>query len=487
MQKKHIKYLKYYWILYRSNIFDIEFYLENNPDVRESQINPIWHYIKIGWREGRNPSSNFDTNFYLQNNPDVKEAGVNPLIHYIFFGQHENRLPTPTLPENTWKRAQKKRPWQDHIHQYPQGLNVVGFLQTAKGLAEVIRYNRHAYKSAGIKYSLIDYEFSILDHQKIIPISDHEFINDFRFNTNIFHINPPQLPHVWEAFPEEALTGRYSIGVWYWELPEFPDDWCFAFDLVDEVWVASNFIQESVSAKTDKPVIKIPPCIYLDEVTKQNRSDFNLPEDHFLFMCAFDVLSLQQRKNPLGAIEAFKRAFPQNDPEVGLVIKVNNAQEKPHEMADLTQALAGYENIYILNEVLSRAKLNTLIDLIDVYVSLHRSEGFGLVPAESMYLGKPVIMTNWSGNLELMIPGNSCGVDYHLTKLEQNYGPYKKGQYWAEPNIDHASNYMRKLREDEAFYQKISLSGEKYIKDRFSPRHIGIKILDRLRKLGLQE
>jgi glycosyltransferase involved in cell wall biosynthesis len=481
-----LKNLYYFIIISCSGFFDRNHYLTKYPDVRKADFDPVWHYIKIGWEEGRNPSADFDTNFYLQNNPDVRKTGTNPLMHYIFFGQHENRPPAPTPSETQWKQAQQKRPWQSHIHHFPQGLNVVGFLQTAKGLAEVIRYNRYAYKAADIKYSLIDYEFSIPEHQKIIPIPDHEYINDFKFNTNIFHINPPQFPYVWEAFPEDSLTGRYSIGVWYWELPEFPDDWCFAFDLVDEVWVASEFVQESVSAKTNKPVIKIPPCVYLDQIPKYFRSDFNLPENRFLFLCAFDVLSSPQRKNPLGAIEAFKEAFPQNDSGVGLVIKVNNAPEKPHEMAALTQALAGYENIYFINEVLSRAKLNALINLVDVYVSLHRSEGFGLVPAEAMILGKPVIMTRWSGNLELMTPANACGVDYELVNIQEDDGPYKKGQLWAEPDIEHAAAYMKKLRKDVAFYQELSINANIFIQDKFSPRFIGTKMANRLRSLGLQ-
>lgn len=483
--KKLLRYIKQYFSIKRSGLFHWDYYLHHNPDVQESNTNPLWHYIKIGWKEGRNPSADFHTNFYLESNPDVKQTGINPLIHYIFFGQHENRPPIPTPPEAEWRRALEKRPWTKHIQQYPQGLNVIGFLQTAKGLAEVIRYNQHAYNSAGINYSLIDYEYSIPEHQQIIPIPDHEWVNEFRFNTNIFHINPPQLPYAWETFSAEALTGRYSIGVWYWELPELPDDWCFAFDLVDEVWVASDYVQEAISSKTHKPVIKIPPCIYLDEVPKITRGDFGLPENRFLFMCAYDVLSSQERKNPSGAIKAFKSAFPQNDPGVGLVIKVNNAQEQPLEISKIKDELAEYNNIYYVDEILDRDSLNALIKCIDVHVSLHRAEGFGLVPAEAMYLGKPVIMTKWSGNLELMTPNNACGVDYQLTKLQQDYGPYQKGQYWAEPDVDHAAVYMKILRGDPAYFNQISVKAQKLIHDKFSPKNIGAKILSRLQALGL--
>jgi glycosyltransferase involved in cell wall biosynthesis len=485
MLKKYLKYIKHYFLIRNNGIFDAAYYLKNNPDVQRSHINPIWHYVVNGWKEGRNPSQYFDTDYYLTNNEDVRKSGCNPLIHYIFYGQHEKRMPTPTPPETKWVEAREDRPWKKHIHQYPQGLNVIGFLQTVKGLAEVIRYNRYAYEAVGINYSLIDYEYSIPEHQKIIPLPNHKFINDFRFNTNIFHINPPQLPFVWENFTEEALTGRYSIGVWYWELPELPDDWCFAFDLVDEVWVASEHVLKAVSSKTEKPVIKIPPCVYLEDIPNKSRGDFHLPEQPFLFMCAYDVLSSQERKNPMGAIKAFKRAFSQNDPDVGLVIKVNNAQDHPLGMREIKEELAGYTNIYYIDDILGRDSLNALINLIDAYVSLHRAEGFGLVPAEAMVLGKPVVMTEWSGNLELMTPDNSCGVNYELKQLERDYGPYKKGQVWAEPDIDHAAHYMKKLYQNPSYYNQTSCKAQKFIRDKFSPKNIGEKIITRLQALEL--
>lgn len=483
---KYLKYIKQYLIIHNDDLFDIEFYLENNPDVRKSRINPILHYITNGWKEGRNPSKNFDTNLYLENNQDVKAAGINPLIHYILFGKREKRRPYSSSSKTSWKQSRKRISWQKYIQHYQEGLNVIGFLQTAKGLAEVIRYNRYAYESVGLNYSLIDYEFSIPDHQKIIPIPNHAYINDFRFNTNVFHVNPPQFPNIWQTYDEKDLTGRYNIGVWYWELPELPDDWRFAFDLVDEIWVASAFVHDAISAKTEKPVLKIPPCIYMDEIPVLNRRHFNLPKDRFLFMSAYDVLSSQERKNPLAAIDAFKQAFPKNDRRVGLVIKVNNAQENPKGISAVKKELDAYNNIYYIEEILDRATLNGLINIIDVYVSLHRSEGFGLIPAEAMYLGKPVIMTNWSGNLELMTPTNACGVDYKLIKIKRDYGPYNKGQHWAEPNISHAADYMWKLIEDKNFYDQMAYEAEKYIKEKFAPKRIGNIILKRLKELGLQ-
>jgi glycosyltransferase involved in cell wall biosynthesis len=229
----------------------------------------------------------------------------------------------------------------------------------------------------------------------------------------------------------------------------------------------------------------IPPCIQMVYDRNLTRLDFNLPGDRFLFLCAYDVLSTQARKNPLGAIKAFKRAFTKNDPSVGLVLKINNARENPGEIKQLHDELQGYSNCYFIEDGLERLKFNALINLVDAYISLHRSEGFGLIPAEAMSLGKPVIMTRWSGNLDLMTTDNSCGVDYKLIQVEEKTGPYLTGQIWAEPDIDHAAFFMKKLRSDRQYYSHISKHAIKFIRDHFSPEVIGQQIEDRMGKIGL--
>jgi glycosyltransferase involved in cell wall biosynthesis len=202
-------------------------------------------------------------------------------------------------------------------------------------------------------------------------------------------------------------------------------------------------------------------------------------------LCAYDVLSTQARKNPRGAIEAFKRAFPRGDSSVGLVIKVINAQQNPREIKNLRDELRGYSNCYFIEDIYDKSAMNSLLNLIDAYVSLHRSEGFGLIPAEAMYLGKPVVMTNWSGNVDLMTGKNSCGVNYNLVPVGYNTGPYTSDQLWADPDIDHAADLLRRLRNDSAYYAIISQEAHQTIHKNFSPQTIGNAIRIRLFDLGL--
>ena len=88
------KQLHTYNVIRKSGIFDIEYYLKNNLDVTRSCMNPILHYLRHGWHEGRNPNKFFDTKWYLSKYRDVAESGMNPLYHYCKFGWKENRNPS---------------------------------------------------------------------------------------------------------------------------------------------------------------------------------------------------------------------------------------------------------------------------------------------------------------------------------------------------------------------------------------------------------
>ncbi|GLQ66547.1 glycosyltransferase family protein [Gluconobacter kondonii] len=80
-----------------TDMFDACWYLEAYPDVRDAGIDPLEHYMTVGWREGRNPSAAFDTQLYLCANPDVVKANLNPLEHYVMSGRVE--VGSVTSPE----------------------------------------------------------------------------------------------------------------------------------------------------------------------------------------------------------------------------------------------------------------------------------------------------------------------------------------------------------------------------------------------------
>ena len=364
---------------------------------------------------------------------------------------------------------------------YPQGINLFGHLRAEMGLGQGARLTAYALKESGLPYCLINFETGNSARHADYELSG-EFVEFPRYSVNLIHINAGQMDLLHLILPKDCWDKRYNIAVWLWELEDFPDEWCKYFQMVDEIWAPSRFTAEAIAKKSPVPVQVIPYGICA-EPDGSGRAAFSLPENLFLFLCMYDVNSMMARKNPLGAIQAFKKAFGHRESGVGLVIKVNNSTEK--ELLLLRKELEGYSNIFLIAQTLQRAQVYALIAACDVFVSLHRSEGFGLVLAEAMLLGVPVIGTDWSAVTDFMTEENSCPVRYTLTRLQQDYYMFKENQRWAEPDIEHAAAYMRRLYTDKDYYERIAKNGQRDIREHFSPEKAGEAIRSRLRELEL--
>ncbi|PGZ06968.1 glycosyl transferase family 1 [Bacillus cereus] len=363
-----------------------------------------------------------------------------------------------------------------------KGINLVGYARAEFGLGESCRLAAKSIQSTNIPFGIINYS---LPHVKSLDFSwKHKEITDPIHDINIFHMNPDVFPTAHKQLGHQFFNGRYNIGYWHWELPELPREWYSSFKLVDEVWVPSSFVLEAVSKKTNLPVTRIPHCIQVECPECIHREYFNLPTDRFLFLSMYDPRSVQQRKNPIASIQAFQKAFSKDDSSVGLVLKINSSNYNLAEVKQIQNLIRDNRNIYLINQSLNRGEANALIQTVNCVVSLHRSEGFGLVLAEAMYLGKPVIGTNWSGNTDFMNADNSYPVNYILVPIKRNYGPYKHYQIWAEPDIEHAAYFMRQITSDQTQCNLIARKGQETIKTYFSPNVIGNMIKKRLTELG---
>lgn len=368
--------------------------------------------------------------------------------------------------------------------QFEPGINLIGYSRSETGVGESSRLAARAYDRVNLPFGIINYNTGNLANCNDLTWAERE-MDHAKHNVNIFHINADQMPVAFDTLGKEVFEGKYNIGYWHWELPDFPDEWLNSFNYVNEIWAPSQFIVDAISEKSPVPVVKIPHGIELTEYDTLNREKLRLPEDCFLFLTMYDTYSFQERKNPISVIESFKKSFRKDDRSVGLVIKVNHSDNNSKGLTKLEQLIEGYQNIYLVKGTLSRSDVNSLINCTDCFVSLHRSEGFGLGLAEAMYLGKPVIGTHWSANTDFMNHRNSCVVDYRLVQIGEDLGPYKAYQYWADPDIEHASYYMKKLVGDKSYYERIGLAGQETIRNLFSPEVVGNKVKKRLQYLGL--
>lgn len=365
-----------------------------------------------------------------------------------------------------------------------KGINLLGYARAEMGIGESCRIAANNLQAAGIPFGILNFTGTNSARMQDLTWANKE-MDEPIYNINLLHINAEQMTEIYAHYGNNLFQNRYSIGYWHWELPDFPDEWLESFSLVDEVWAPSTFVADAIAAKSPVPVVKIPHSIEVEISEPRDRAYFHLPEQTFLFLAMYDVKSYQERKNPLAAIKAFKAAFKPDDSHVGLVLKVNSSKSDTAELNALHSLIQDYPNIYLIKETISRNDVNSLLNVTDCFVSLHRSEGFGLGLAEAMYLGKPVIGTNWSSNIDFMNHNNSCLVNCKLINVGKDYGPYKAFQQWADPDIQEASSYMKKLVLDKVFYRKIAESGQAQIREKYSPEAVGKLIRQRIEYIEL--
>jgi glycosyltransferase involved in cell wall biosynthesis len=223
----------------------------------------------------------------------------------------------------------------------------------------------------------------------------------------------------------------------------------------------------------------MPHAIEFSRPAGNFREKFGLPEKKFLFLFIYDLNSYSERKNPRATLAAWRKAYGDSG-ETGLVIKVQNKADNYGDWSRLNDEVAGMPGVTLLSETLKRSDVYELQSACDSFVSLHRSEGFGLAVAESMYLGKPVISTDWSATAEFVNSGNGCPARCNLIALERTVGPYEKGQIWADADVDHAAWLMKQLSSDPALCERLGTAARRTIEERFSPAVIGRRYRRRL-------
>jgi glycosyltransferase involved in cell wall biosynthesis len=264
------------------------------------------------------------------------------------------------------------------------------------------------------------------------------------------HVNPPLLPLTLLRLPRRLPRGRRVIGYWSWELPTAPPDWRLGTRFVHEIWAPTPFVAAALEPLLPGKVRVVPPpmAIAPPRPAALDRAAFGLPTEAVIVLVSFNLASSLERKNPLAAIAAFRAAFGDRADRV-LLLKIGNRSHFPADFVQLAQAAAAAPNIRLETRTLPTADLHALTACCDIVLSLHRSEGFGLVPAEAMLLGRPVIATGWSGNMAFMDADSAALVGYRLVPARDPRHVYQ-GADWAEPDQADAVAHLRRLARDAA-------------------------------------
>jgi glycosyltransferase involved in cell wall biosynthesis len=326
-----------------------------------------------------------------------------------------------------------------------EGLNVAGYFRAENGLGEAARLLLAVTERSGIPVRTVGYEET--PSRQLHPFDEGH--SDQTYDTNIVVVNGDNLASFARSVGREFFVDRYTVAYWAWETDRLPDSYLDALDYVDEVWMPSEYSSEAARSVTAKPVHTFPYPILAPQIDPTiTRDRLGLP-DGFLFTFMFDYFSTSQRKNPHDLIRAYRNAFREDD-GAALFIKTLNAEMRPDERRLVEAEAAGRRDIRVLDGYMTLAEKDAVLANTDCYASLHRSEGFGLGMAEAMALGKPVIGTGYSGNVEFMNEDNSYLIPYSVAPVGKLAGPYTPDAHWAMPDVAAASRIMRHVFEDRA-------------------------------------
>jgi glycosyltransferase involved in cell wall biosynthesis len=341
------------------------------------------------------------------------------------------------------------------------GIDVIGFISANFGLSVAARNTVRLLTGKGYPVAVVD-----------IPLGDDRSGRDHSYDhlvlpenaphphgVRLFHLNPPALGRILEKKP--AWSGSASdlnVALPFWELPHLPGFWAKDLQAMDVVLCPSRFIEQAIANTVLDPAPKVryyPQTVFLPKAHRPDRVRFGLPENGVCYVLSFDMAGDTERKNPWGAIDAFNLAFSAGE-NARLVIKLSTTYLTPalqQQLDRLRNYAAANDRIVIVDKSMSYEEVVSFYESCDVFVSLHRSEGLGLGLMEAMFLGKPVIATAWSGNMDFMNDLNSCLTSYRfIPVLSPVYRGLMRNEpvQWADPSIEEAAWWMRRLYEEPA-------------------------------------
>ncbi len=364
------------------------------------------------------------------------------------------------------------------------GVIVAGEIGRASGLGESARIMRRALDALDVPAWSMQAGIAVPgDRDRPAAALPRSLAGSSGGAALVLHVNAPVLPATLLRLPRRMLRGRRVIGFWAWELEVMPANWRPACACVHELWAPSHFTARALQSLMPGRVRVVPHALALSppRPARLDRAAFGLPDAAVVVLVSFSLASAFERKNPLAAVAAFRKAFGNRSDRI-LVLKVGHGGHFAADMRSLHGAVAGCPNIRVETRMLPEADAHALTSLADIVLSLHRSEGFGLVPAEAMMLGRAVVATDWSATAEFL--DESCGVPvgYRLVPARDPRGVFEApGAVWADADTDAAARALQALADAP---ERRAVLGEAAIRASRS-RFDGRELREALTQIGL--
>jgi len=461
------------------NIRYAHWFIENaveQMNLDDKFIEPLRHEISLS--EISNAKLEFGVKSSLLYKLTYKLAwSLRPLVRPIFSPDYRQKI-SGLLLNNAYKRELIDRT-DKTTESYEPGVNIIGYMYAESGIGQSARSNVDALKASGIDFSVCDFQKGNVS--RMGATFDEELIGEPMYSVNLFHINADQMAYLMVHRNDLIVKNKYNIGYWAWELPDFPIEFAESAKFLDEIWTPSEFCRKAIAAKVAIPVKVVPHAITLPQDFESKSSSKlldSIKSDYFISV--FDCLSIPQRKNIDAVIDAFELAFGTKRQNITLYIKTSNLEKNKEFQEHLINKINRNPSIKLIDKYLEKEEVLTLLKGAKALVSLHRSEGFGLVIAEAMAVGTPVIVTGWSGNMDFTFDSNALIVKYDLVQLDKDHGPYQLGNTWADPDIEHAAQHMKDIINKPILVQKKAEKAREFVASELSARKLGSIIEERL-------
>lgn len=361
------------------------------------------------------------------------------------------------------------------------GVDLYGYFRAESGVGEGARRSAAALRAAGIDVHTFAVGTQGVFKEPIDWADDDPSEPPRRIA--LAHINADQMPLMGRFIDPHRLQGSYQIGYWAWELSQFPAIWAPAFDLVDEIWAPSGFTAASIRQRTNKPVRVVPHPAANGAGAAPDRARFGIPDGRVAVFANLDLNSYVARKNPDGAVAAFREAFPDSPGAPVLILKTHGGKHVEEARRRVRALVDGAGNITVIDSVLPAADLAALQASADIYLSLHRAEGFGLGIAEFMALGKPVVVTGYSGNMDFTDETTAAIVGYDLVAVGPGDYPHGEGAQWAEPRRADAVRALKELAASVEFRAALGRRAQARVKEQLSVEAVGALMRARLEEI----
>jgi len=417
---------------------------------------------------------------------ELRRSGARAALRWAC-GRITNYAATRTASLSSWWIG---RVWSPAIHALPlprrRGVLFIGYVQAGLGLGESLRGLLGAVARTDLRFGVYPFQAGVED-RLICEFLPQRYDTRHRYDVNVIEVAADQVPVVFETLDSRILARSYNVLRTYWELSGAPEAWRPMLAGIDEIWAPNAFVAKAFGQIFDGPIVVAPPCVEPVVERLPDRDELGLDLGVFYFLFTFDYFSHPARKNPAGVLEAFQRAFPTGEEPVGLILKsVGAADHYPELRQTFLEAAKLDPRIRVIDATWSRQDLLGLLRACDCYVSLHRSEGFGLGMAEALNFERSVIGTDYSGSADFLTEDTGFPVAYALRPVQAGEYAWAEGQVWAEPDLGSAVEAFRAVMRQPDVARRRAAAGALLIRDRFGADAVGAAVKARLKQIKLR-